>query len=80
MDRRWQLVLDCLDTEQAPFRKGTLVAFRKLLIEAHMDRRLIERTGLRLLAKARRLGHEPWEPLWIAVRYGKLVESKIRTM
>src|SRR6266849_7276361 len=44
MDRRWQLVLDCLDTEQAPFSKGTLVAFRRLLIEAQMDRRLIERT------------------------------------
>lgn len=44
MDRRWQLVLDCLDTEQAPFSKGTLVVFRKRLIEAQMDRRLIERT------------------------------------
>lgn len=44
MDRRWQLVLDCLDTEQAPFRKGTLVAFRQRLIQAHLDRRLIERT------------------------------------
>jgi Transposase DDE domain/Transposase domain (DUF772) len=44
MDRRWQLVLDCLDTEQAPFSKGTLVAFRQRLIEAHLDRRLIERT------------------------------------
>ena len=44
MDRRWQLVLDCLDTKQAPFGKWTLVAFRKRLIEAHMDRRLIERT------------------------------------
>jgi Transposase domain (DUF772) len=44
MDRRWQLVLDCLDTDQAPFSKGTLVAFRKLLIDAQMDRRLIERT------------------------------------
>ena len=44
MDRRWQVVLDCLDTEQAPFSKGTLVAFRKRLIEAQMDRRLIERT------------------------------------
>jgi len=43
-DRRWQLVLDCLDSEQAPFSKGTLVAFRQRLIEAHMDRRLIERT------------------------------------
>src|SRR5438105_9280542 len=44
MDRRWQLVLDCLDTEQAPFSQGTLVAFRQRLIEAQMDRRLIERT------------------------------------
>jgi hypothetical protein len=44
MDRRWQLVLDCLDSEQAPFSKGTLVAFRQRLIEAHMDRRLVERT------------------------------------
>ena len=44
MDRRWQLVLDCLDTEHAPFSKGTLVAFRQRLIEAQMDRRLIERT------------------------------------
>ncbi len=32
MDRRWQLVLDCLDTEQAPFSKGTFVSFRKRLI------------------------------------------------
>src|SRR5438477_11219802 len=44
MDRRWQLVLDCLDTDQAPFSKGTLGACRKLLIEAQMDRRLIGRT------------------------------------
>jgi transposase len=44
MDRWWQLVLDCLDTEQAPFSKGTFVAFRKRLIDAQVDRRLIERT------------------------------------
>src|SRR6266568_2141340 len=44
MDRRWQLVLDCLDSEQAPIRLGTLVGFRGRLIEAQMDRRLIERT------------------------------------
>jgi hypothetical protein len=44
MDRRWQLVLDCLDCEHAPFSKGTLVAFRQRLIAAQMDRRLIERT------------------------------------
>jgi hypothetical protein len=44
MDRRWQLVLDCLDTDQGPFSKGTLAAFRQRLIDAQMDRRLIEQT------------------------------------
>lgn len=44
MDRRWQLVLDCLDEPHAPFSKGTLIAFRTLLIAKDMDRRLIEQT------------------------------------
>ena len=44
MDRRWQLVLHCLDAEEPPFSKGTLIGFRTRLIEAQMDRRLIERT------------------------------------
>jgi Transposase DDE domain/Transposase domain (DUF772) len=44
MDRRWQLVLDCLDAGEPPFSKGTLVAFRQRLIAADLDRRLIERT------------------------------------
>ena len=52
MDRRWQLVLDCLDCEQAPFGKGTLVRFRaalmakggELLAAALRSRRLVERT------------------------------------
>ena len=44
MDRRWQLVLDCLDADQPPFSKGTLVSFRRRLIEQNLDRRLIERT------------------------------------
>jgi hypothetical protein len=44
MDRRWQLVLDCLDCDTPPFSKGTLVAFRQRLIAQHMDRRLLERT------------------------------------
>jgi transposase len=44
MDRRWQLVLDCLDAEQAPFGKATLVRFRQALIAHDLDRRLIERT------------------------------------
>jgi transposase len=44
MDRRWQLVLDCLDCERPPFGKATLVRFRQALIEHGLDRRLIERT------------------------------------
>ena len=44
MDRRWQVVLDCVDAQEPPFSKGTLIAFRKRLIDTQMDRRLIERT------------------------------------
>lgn len=44
MDRRWQLVLDCLDASRPPFSKGTLVAFRERLMNQDADRRLIERT------------------------------------
>jgi transposase len=51
MDRRWQLVLDCLDAEHAPFGKATLVRFRQALIAQDLDRRLIERT-LELAAAA----------------------------
>lgn len=43
MDRRWQLVLDCVDTEKPPFSKGTLVSFRKRLIEANIAQSLVER-------------------------------------
>jgi Transposase DDE domain/Transposase domain (DUF772) len=44
MDRRWQLVLDCLGAEEPPFSKGTLAGFRTRLIEHDLDRRLVERT------------------------------------
>ena len=44
MDKRWQLALDCLECEQAPFGKGTLVRGRAALIACEGDRRLIERT------------------------------------
>jgi hypothetical protein len=44
MDRRWQLALDCLDTETPPFSKGTFVTFRSRLLAQHLDRRLLERT------------------------------------
>ncbi len=44
MDRRWQLVLDCLDCAEPPFSKATLIAFRQRLMAHDFDRRLIERT------------------------------------
>ncbi len=40
MDRRWQLVLDCLDCPEPPFSKATLIAFRQRLIAHDFDRRL----------------------------------------
>ena len=44
MDRRWQLALDCMGAEEPPFSKGTLVGFRRRLIEHDLGRRLVERT------------------------------------
>lgn len=73
MDRRWQLVLDCLDCQEAPFSKGTLVGFRKRLIEAGMDRRLIERT-VELASREKGFGERQLRaaldssPLWGAGR------------
>jgi len=44
MDRRWQLVLDCLEATEPPFSQGALGEFRGRLIRTDMDRRLLERT------------------------------------
>ncbi len=44
MDRRWQLVLDCLDATEPPFSQGVLGEFRARLIRTEMERRLLERT------------------------------------
>jgi transposase len=44
MDRRWQLVLDCMDHAAVPFSKATLGMFRGRLIDHNLDRRLVERT------------------------------------
>jgi len=45
MDRRWQLVLDCMDVEEPPFSQGALQGFRERMIEHDMDRVLLERTA-----------------------------------
>lgn len=44
MDKRWQLVVNCIDCEQAPFSQATLARFRMALIIQGLDRKLIERT------------------------------------
>jgi DDE family transposase/transposase-like protein DUF772 len=73
MDRRWQLVLDCMGTEEPPFSKGTLVGFRKRLIERDLDRRLVERT-VELAARTKGFGARALRaaldssPLWGAGR------------
>lgn len=44
-DRRWQMVLDCLDVEDTPpFSQGVLAKFRFLLILHDLDRELVRRT------------------------------------
>jgi hypothetical protein len=74
MDRRWQLVLDCLDTENPPFSKGTLVAFRQRLIAGEGDRRLLERTVE--IAQETKGFHA--QSLRVAARCGEQGEWKIR--
>jgi len=81
MDRRWQLVLDCLDTGHPPFSKGTLVGFRARLIGHDLDRVLIERT-IALAARTQGFGAGALRaaldssPLWGAGR----VEDSINLM
>ena len=72
-DRRWQMVLDCLGAERPPFSQGSLVEFRRRLVEHDMDRRLIERT-VELAKKTGDFGHKQLRlaldsaPLWGAGR------------
>jgi hypothetical protein len=44
MDKRWQMVLDCLGAEHPPFSQGTLLNFRMRLIAHNLDKTLLERT------------------------------------
>lgn len=73
MDRRWQLVLDCIDCEQAPFGKGTLVRFRAALIASGSDRTLVEQT-IELASKTKGYNSKSLRvaldssPLWGAAR------------
>src|SRR5206468_3573553 len=44
MDKRWQMVLDCLGAEHPPFSQGTLFHFRMRLITHNVDKTLLDRT------------------------------------
>ena len=44
LDKRWQMLLGTLGEEDAPFSQGSLFNFRRRLIDADLDRRLLERT------------------------------------
>ena len=69
MDRRWQLVLDCMDAADPPFSKGTLVGFRRRLIDADLDRRLIERT-VEIAARTSGFGARALRGAWTPHRCG----------
>jgi hypothetical protein len=63
VDPRWQLALDCLGADRAPFSQGALVAFRERLIAHDLDKALLDRTVA--LAKAR--GGFGWQHLRAAL-------------
>jgi hypothetical protein len=44
LDLRWQMVMDCLGSEEPAFGQATLQQFRERLIAHELDRRLLERT------------------------------------
>src|SRR5262249_24454485 len=44
VDRRWQMVIDCMDATTPPFSQGALRAFRERMIEHELDRLLLEKT------------------------------------
>jgi len=62
-DRRWQLVLGCLGTDQAPFGQGTLVRFRTRAVANDLDKKLVDRT----IELAKKSGGFGWKQLRVAL-------------
>jgi hypothetical protein len=63
VDQRWQLVLGCLGTTQAPFSQGVLVTFRARMIAHDLDQKLLART-IELAKRTRKFG---WQHLQAAL-------------
>ena len=59
VDLRWQLVLDCLRSDEPAFSQGALQGFRERMIRNDMDRRILERT----IEVARRTKEFDWKKL-----------------
>jgi hypothetical protein len=62
-DRRWQLVLGTLGTDQAPFGQGSLVRFRVRMIANDLDKKLVDRT----VELAKKIGGFGWKQLRVAL-------------
>jgi hypothetical protein len=62
-DRRWQLVLGVLGSDQAPFGQGTLVRFRVRAIANDLDKKLVDRT----IELAKKNGGFGWKQLRVAL-------------
>jgi len=62
-DRRWQLILGTLGSDQAPFGQGSLVRFRTRAIAHDLDKRLLDRT-VELAKKTKLFG---WKTLRAAL-------------
>jgi len=69
VDRRWQLVLGCLEATEAPFSQGALVKFRERMIAHDFDRALLDRT----VTLAKQTGHFGWQALRAALDSSPLV-------
>ena len=62
-DKRWQMVLDCMDCENAPFSQGLLAESRFRIIHHDLDRELIRRT----VELAKETGGFGWKVLRVAL-------------
>ncbi|MBX2803868.1 MAG: transposase [Myxococcales bacterium] len=72
-NKRWQMVLDCLDCDRAPFSQGALAEFRFRVIQHDLDRELIRRS-VALARETRGFGYKNLRvaldsaPIWGAGR------------
>ncbi len=62
-DRRWQLVLGCLEADRAPFGQGSLVRFRVRAVANDLDKKLVDRT----VELAKKTGGFGWKALRVAL-------------